>query len=1086
MNARPSLLITGRMSVGGDIDTGLRFLVDPQIEQKLQADGYPLGLLAFNDLTPDRLRLFHVVTLLQEPKRYIDAPEQAAMLERHAEALRQYVYDGGGLLLFFDELRYEENWDYSLNRFLNGLDAEVGREQVLESDSSRIHNFNLLSPPGEYRAFRTENFADHPATAGLTEFWWPRLTGTMKHLGPDWQVLLRGSNTASSAKTHRSAPLLLAVRSYGKGRVALFMGHSSYFLNNGYHLVYENGFCMEKGGYHLFTQLFAWLGEPAQTLRGFGGYKPGALPPLPERGGIVIREFRELEDLPAFPGLLGIYTNHSGGLYTVADYAARARKLGLTFLAFTDRIETAAEWEELKAECRAVSDDTFVAMPGVEFTARPEVWSNGCLEGGPGDVGFAANIDTWPTHCGLQHRNLFIETLLNARVEHPGIYVVAQPNRNGSPPVNLGGFNAMEVSSYQGMTPTTSAMNWFEHMQQLPGASLTPVVSHRIWSPDQLEAVARDGFKLHLYARDVKSLRKWSASDLVPGFTSNGPRIERFWVEKMCGDPWERYLLWNPGDIARIHLTIRSDAPLEEVRLLSGARVIRRLRPNAKTLDTVISFPMAQEGPFHLQVRDTAGRLALSYALPTRNLNYWNHLGSDRMNDYHNPVLPDPEGEIVYQGRHYGYGGLVTFGYGWDEYCRYYYAVPDSRYHPQGYETGTITAGIANVRMYPVVRGVGVDECVGPALRRGMPLATRDVAIVSEECDKLWRHYRHIPTQYLTSTNEATLFRYTYRPWGTVIMQADIHARVVREIDLQQGDGLAMRLLELPLQARNEIARITYTDPAGQLITLDYNPAGTHLRLGKGGFVTLWPERYGTAAIYTLDDEADVFVTGETPRIEVGYRLRDPRLSRGREFRGRFLICQEAGGNTPQYWSDLAAAWGLSGPVKNPPAVTAGHCLYTRYFTAFAAEQGGVRARIPHPAILPNDILPVTVSGMNTNWSAGAFRDGLFYRGGIHRNTLYLGLEPTWLGQDLFLGHPLIADNSALAIEILRLDAATLEYTLCNAHTQPLKAKVRPSPAFSMPSFEQLVILDPGETRHFTRDLRTTSPAKARPAMLIQ
>lgn len=1068
-NATPAVLVTGRTSISGDIDTGLRFLIDPAYEKKLTADGYRVASQGIHELTPDTLRLFNTVVLVQEPKIHSDRPEQAAAVNAQYDMLLSYVHNGGGLMLFFDELRYSEEWKYSLNILLSKLDAQVGREAIVDSDESRNHIFSLLSPPGEYRALRTEAITDHPATRGVQSFWYPRITGTFKKLGPDWTLLMRGSNTASTAKTWRNNPPLLAVRGYGKGRVAVFLGHSSYYVNNGYHLAYENGFCFEQGdGYKLFDQLFQWLGEPSTHLNGFGGYHTGMLPPLPSPGGVMIKRFRNLENLPAHGGIVGVYSKYSGGLYSVADFAARARSLGLKFIAFTDRITTAEAWEAHKRDCLAASDKDFVAIPGVEFTARKPIWNNGRYERGPGDVGFAINIDRWPPAEGFNDWMLFLMNLLNASVDHTGIFAVAQPDRNGTPAVNLGGFNAVEVASFEGLRQTGSGMATLDMLQPIPGASPTPIVSHRIWSPDQLDAVARDGFRFYLYAPDVASLRKWAASDLVPGFVSNGPVIQRFWADNMFGDPWERYLLWNPGDLATVHLSVSSESPLTRVQVLSGNTIVRTLAPNARNLNTSVSFPLVQEGPISVRAYDERGRMALSYAIPTRNLNYWNHVGSDRMNDYHNPILPDEDGQIVYNGQRFGHGGLVTFGYGWGDLCRFYFPVADAKYHPQGYETGTINAGIARINTFPILSANQTDELSSPAIERGMPLATRDVAIVTEKFNKVWRANRITPTQFIEGESSSTIFRYTYKDPGTIVMLVNTRATVTQQVDIKGGPALGLKMLEVPMQARNQLAEVVYQDERGNLIRVPYDPTGVSLRLAKGAFVTLTPEKFGLSAVYAVDDDLDVVVSGTTPSIAVGYKLHGQTLLRGREFKTRLLVCQEGAGLGVDHWIKLGRAWGLT-PGATPAAVatTSGQFVQTRYITEFAAHDGGVTATIPAPAYMANDLLPVTVKNLNARATAGIFDGQHFYPGAYNQGELYLGLEAQWFGRPVFLGTPIMCDNASIRVEILSLDDKGATVQLCNLVSEKQQARVSVAAAMPVTADALSIKLKPYECKSF-------------------
>ncbi len=65
-----------------------------------------------------------------------------------------------------------------------------------------------------------------------------------------------------------------------------------------------------------------------------------------------------------------MHTTRSDGSGEVADIKATAQSRGLSAVIITDHCKslTLAEWESLVAECEALSDSTFLALPGVEVT----------------------------------------------------------------------------------------------------------------------------------------------------------------------------------------------------------------------------------------------------------------------------------------------------------------------------------------------------------------------------------------------------------------------------------------------------------------------------------------------------------------------------------------------------------------------------------------------------------------------------------------------------------------------------------------------------------------------------------------------
>jgi len=69
-------------------------------------------------------------------------------------------------------------------------------------------------------------------------------------------------------------------------------------------------------------------------------------------------------------GLVGLHSSHSDGESTVAEYVAEAKKLGLSFLVFTEPLAatTPEKFERLRADCAANSTADFYCCPGAEYT----------------------------------------------------------------------------------------------------------------------------------------------------------------------------------------------------------------------------------------------------------------------------------------------------------------------------------------------------------------------------------------------------------------------------------------------------------------------------------------------------------------------------------------------------------------------------------------------------------------------------------------------------------------------------------------------------------------------------------------------
>ena len=606
--------------------------------------------------------------------------------------------------------------------------------------------------------------------------------------------------------------------------------------------------------------------------------------------------------------------------------------------------------------------------------------------------------------------------------------------------------------------------DWLQRLQAYPGMSLLPVVSAQAWSPGQLEAAAESGFKFYLMAPSLGELRK-VARDLVPGFVSSGPVLQRFWGRPFVHDTWEHYLLWQPGDVATIQFELTSAAPLEQVTLMAGERVARRFYPNARHFETEVSLPMAADGPLYLVANDSAGGVLISYALPTRNLNYWNHVGSDRMNDYHNPICRDDQGSIVYNGQRYGFGGLVTLALGWGNYLRFYHPAPQGRYHPQGYETGQIEAGLGNLATYPLLRSRQVpDGEVDP--ERRLLLATRDVAIVEERFPRVHRLDANGAANYLDITNveavtRLVIFRYQYRPYGTITVLGQTTLRLQNDLSIQKAkpDDLAVELVRLDYRGKGKDFRhLIYRDSSGvrqaEPVVYGGKPWCRRVKVGAGGYVTLSPDPFGLLGIHSLDGELEVDVRDQgTPRIAVGQDFADgTKRLRGETFSRRWIVTQDAGGEDPELFERLSALWGLgkgrAAPAYAPAQVESGRVLAEPYVVTLETQGHGCIASFESPEQLPNRMIPVAVRGMTDGWSAGALTlDGekpVWYPGGVLEGTLWLGLESA--GR-YFLGQPLVCDQPDVQLEIRAIATGEIQFTLHNPQAAARDVTVTAAPA---------------------------------------
>ncbi|MBU4286343.1 MAG: hypothetical protein KKD76_05485, partial [Verrucomicrobia bacterium] len=198
---------------------------------------------------------------------------------------------------------------------------------------------------------------------------------------------------------------LLAVRQRGAGRLAVFSVNPQDLFWSGY-IPAQGGVMLHRGfkdrpsdGWKLLDNLYRWLAEPSLAGTALGGaktvreqlfrkpvtaQKPYDWKREAEAGlGAAIAEADPLRadavniadklaagagrEVPR--GLAGAHSAYSSGKGSVAEWVAAAKAANLDFLIFMEDIGkmNAEKWEKLKAECAALSDDQFLAYPGMEF-----------------------------------------------------------------------------------------------------------------------------------------------------------------------------------------------------------------------------------------------------------------------------------------------------------------------------------------------------------------------------------------------------------------------------------------------------------------------------------------------------------------------------------------------------------------------------------------------------------------------------------------------------------------------------------------------------------------------------------------------
>ena len=178
---------------------------------------------------------------------------------------------------------------------------------------------------------------------------------------------------------------LLAIRQVGKGRIA-YLGITHEYLTGANAQTTLEGIVLDHGikdapshGRQLFENTLRWLAEPSLSGREVGGAtmdesllanpnKVRVGKPYPWADTLAFPTTQ-----PASPGVIGPRTRYSSGKASADEWAAKAKTLGLAYLVFLEDFAhlSPGDFEKLKADCTRLSSPQFAAIPG--FTIDDEV-----------------------------------------------------------------------------------------------------------------------------------------------------------------------------------------------------------------------------------------------------------------------------------------------------------------------------------------------------------------------------------------------------------------------------------------------------------------------------------------------------------------------------------------------------------------------------------------------------------------------------------------------------------------------------------------------------------------------------------------
>lgn len=582
---------------------------------------------SLSECTRDRLRKYNVLVINKSPGT-----------QEFADRIERFAAEGGGVFFVAGDHSHYQNPPLPLLEDV--FDFVLPLEKIEEPDTSKTGALTQASR--RIPLALTRQIEKTPVSKGIEQVWYP-LHGTNPVLtGDEWQPVLRTSETAYATpykmaietaseqvrkqrvwrEGKHSAPVFMAIREYGKGRVAVVNQWKQFSIGAGTRFIYNrevlskgvNGIPSDFGT--LLRSTYEWLAEPSLATNYPGGFRmrentlvPENQRPQAKRDFEYTYWFWEYEIMdwhgspdfaPVWKGIIGPRTIYSSGSGTVAEYAEAARETGLDFIVFLEDLNelTKDEYDQLVVDCEKLSSDRLMLIPGVacETNLGLKVFAYG--EGGKRKA-----RSTYPPENVLGGSNEKVVILSEEADDGkftgnkgPGFEWLI--SFGGSYRGNAGFYHFTAPDAGMGMTDLrlcgAAALRYYrdgnlveslerDHLLAHQGTlGFQPVAVNEVESPEAMKAEVHKGHALtyaQARSRDtvIHDALRWNSQfDGLNVFVSDGPVIHAWPVLYRTMTMGAENFVVQPN-IMKAWLDISSDEGLKEIRIYNGGNLFRRI-----------------------------------------------------------------------------------------------------------------------------------------------------------------------------------------------------------------------------------------------------------------------------------------------------------------------------------------------------------------------------------------------------------------------------------------------------------------------------------------------------------------------------
>jgi hypothetical protein len=1105
--------------------TGLTYLW----EAALQADGWGRPALeTWDNLSPALLHECRAVVMVGLPLR----PDLTPRDESTIRLLDDYVAAGGGLLLTQQagQMITSQTLPFALARRFG---TRILLEKTVSDPAATVqvgawgsdqytYSDKVSGPVAEgVKGVLYHSCVDMTALGGVMPFlpqtpWQVVLSAGPHSRSEIFRLGLEEVDKYSRARGYRGDVPLAGVREYGKGRVAYFgmlpdIVFTRAIGSDDDRKVHEAYLVKGAGGFSsdlakLYRNTFRWLAAHADQL----GTARLVRPPVAATGQTTAWK--------SFKGVIGPRTRYSSGESTPEEYVRRAKAAGIDFLVFLEDFAAlkSGGFEALKADCRRLSDGSFLALPGITyqnvdgnhefvFGKHLKLPSAGLLD--PTGKRLKAMTDPGPT-LDL----LWLYTLCGFE-NHSGWYLFRD---NPYPHFDARNVSCMGVITQEGGRTVESVLGAYAQ-EARNGQYLWPMALVLMKNSREIELVERGVYYHHQVGIEgtaklepfLNTLDARSARNLFPGapcfgqvFLSNGPSIH---LAMPRGDTDPDGDLWNPClQQWPLDLAVASPAGLKEVRVMDGTTLIRRYLPGgAREFKIATSLGRQRQKAIYVHAVDCRGHEALS-----RDINGDSWLLRDtQCADRNNQLLYSMQKRADGTPFYIGYGGDTPMpdkgpwngrtrpvgcfvfdaklGVGAMSYdgspeqhpqtalcpsCWYQGRAPE----PVGWESQLVAGqeGAAHVQPHRVVHSS--DVLIGERILDGVfPPDAKPVIHV-------WHTlYPVRPSAFFKTT--AREYLYLVKVDGASVYLWDQEFEVLKDIPTRSGNSCALRIGSIlgSTATRRVIVsggRTVDAGPlrAGPLRSLPFN---------RGDYAGLLQSPFGSLAVYSLSD--GLVLDGDGVNYGVGFKPQADVLPSGTRLRARMLLVgmHRLVKDPAALAAKIARDYGIAGPPAYAFAVRHGAAGGPDYPAPLrAGRHGCFVGKLTGVARMEGN-LGVAVSGLNDRWTAFCQWLGAEAGGGartrliaVEAGTGYAVLRAEDEGRTVFLGHPLLADKPEVVLDVTRSrDGRDWVAEIHNPTDAALAVRVRANPHLSGLTFSETFTLPAGNSA-----IRNLGPAPAR------